>query len=361
MSSLLPNAKQTFINPTTGLPLVGGSVFYYVPNTTTQKATYQDQAQTIPNANPITLDASGSCIAWGSGSYRQVVYDVNGNLIWDQVTADVSQATQTAQQNLIVATQSAQVISAVLPVPPSAISSWYQISLVAPAASVAGVQLMIPNAPSPWNTALPIMWNGAPVIVGLWGVNDALYVVWNPAENAWDLTTIGSRSAQAFIDSEIAAQLASGKLPASVTTLAVAQTASVASLAVAQNATISGNTSMTGTLSVAGTCTVPASSATGQAAQWDQVPGLNAPVAVSGRALDTTYTNTSARPLNVMVNVYAPAGSSPNAVVSGVSVMGLSIQGGFHGNLAFIVPPGGSYRVNSVGATLDANGWVEYK
>jgi hypothetical protein len=51
--------------------------------------TYQDQALTIENANPLTLDASGEAIIWGSPStsYRQIVKDALGNIIWDQVTA----------------------------------------------------------------------------------------------------------------------------------------------------------------------------------------------------------------------------------------------------------------------------------
>lgn len=87
MSNLLPNAMQQFFGPN-GVPLSGGSVYYYIPNTTTFKSTYQDQAQTILNTNPIILDANGECVAWGTGAYRQQVFDVNNNLIWDKVTQD---------------------------------------------------------------------------------------------------------------------------------------------------------------------------------------------------------------------------------------------------------------------------------
>jgi hypothetical protein len=85
VSSLLPNAKQQFFGPN-GVPLSGGNVYWYIPNTTTPKNTWQDQALTVLNPNPTPLDANGECIAWGTGSYRQQVYDANGNLIWDQVT-----------------------------------------------------------------------------------------------------------------------------------------------------------------------------------------------------------------------------------------------------------------------------------
>jgi hypothetical protein len=79
---ILPNGKQQFVN-SNGQPLAGGFVYYYIPNTTTAKNTYQDDAGNTLNTNPIQLDANGQCIAYGSGSYRQQVYDVNMNLIWD--------------------------------------------------------------------------------------------------------------------------------------------------------------------------------------------------------------------------------------------------------------------------------------
>jgi hypothetical protein len=43
----------------TGVPLAGAQVFFYVTGTSTKQNTYSDKALTIPNANPIVLDASG--------------------------------------------------------------------------------------------------------------------------------------------------------------------------------------------------------------------------------------------------------------------------------------------------------------
>ena len=81
--TILPNGKQQFID-SNGNPLAGGKVYYYIPSTTTFKNTYQDDAGSTANTNPIVLDANGQCIAYGTGSYRQQVFDVNNNLIWDQ-------------------------------------------------------------------------------------------------------------------------------------------------------------------------------------------------------------------------------------------------------------------------------------
>jgi hypothetical protein len=91
-ATLLPNAKQQFLD-TNGRPLAGGQVYFYIPNTSTLKNTWQDAGQTVLNTNPVVLDANGQAIIYGNGQYREVVYDVHGNLIWDQLTsAPISQA-----------------------------------------------------------------------------------------------------------------------------------------------------------------------------------------------------------------------------------------------------------------------------
>jgi hypothetical protein len=73
--------------------LAGGTVAYYVPNTNTFKQTWfnADQASNHQNTNPVTLDANGCAIVYGSGIYRQVLQDSLGNTIWDQLTASTNQ------------------------------------------------------------------------------------------------------------------------------------------------------------------------------------------------------------------------------------------------------------------------------
>lgn len=85
-ATLLPNAKQQFLD-TNGRPLAGGQVYFYIPNTSTFKSTWQDAGETTLNTNPVVLDSNGQAIIYGDGQYRQVVYDVHGNLIWDRLTA----------------------------------------------------------------------------------------------------------------------------------------------------------------------------------------------------------------------------------------------------------------------------------
>ncbi|MDI3575773.1 glycosyl hydrolase family 28-related protein [Pseudomonas aeruginosa] len=89
MTQLLPNGKQHFVD-NNGHPLVGGRVYHYYVGTNTPKDTYQDSGQTIPNTNPIVLDARGEASIYGSGPYRQVLTTFFGVTIWDQVVLDPS-------------------------------------------------------------------------------------------------------------------------------------------------------------------------------------------------------------------------------------------------------------------------------
>jgi hypothetical protein len=70
--------------------LAGGHVWFYVPNTTVPKQTWQNAAQTILNTNPVTLNQNGCAVIYGTGVYRQVLQDSLGNTVWDQITTDVS-------------------------------------------------------------------------------------------------------------------------------------------------------------------------------------------------------------------------------------------------------------------------------
>lgn len=85
MASQLPNGRQTFYD-INGDPLVSGKVYFYVPNTTTPKDTWQDADEIALNTNPIVLDALGSAVIFGNGAYRQILEDSLGNQIWDELT-----------------------------------------------------------------------------------------------------------------------------------------------------------------------------------------------------------------------------------------------------------------------------------
>ena len=86
MATYIPPARTTFFD-NNGLPLAGGYVIMYLPNTETLGQIYQDAAGTMPQEIPLRLDAAGRTKLYGTGNYRQIVTDVDGNLIWDELVS----------------------------------------------------------------------------------------------------------------------------------------------------------------------------------------------------------------------------------------------------------------------------------
>lgn len=72
----------------TGLPYANGNLYFYASGTSTPLTTYSDRALTVPNANPVPLDASGKpavAIFLQNLAYKVVLLDANSNPVW---TAD---------------------------------------------------------------------------------------------------------------------------------------------------------------------------------------------------------------------------------------------------------------------------------
>ena len=80
LATLLPFSRAVFYDAN-GNPLAGGFVHTYVPGGSTPKTTWQDAGEAVANANPITLDADGSCLLFGAGDYQITVTDALGNSI----------------------------------------------------------------------------------------------------------------------------------------------------------------------------------------------------------------------------------------------------------------------------------------
>lgn len=110
MATILPPAETSFFDAN-GNPLAGGTVTFYVPNTTVPKDTYQNTGQSILNSNPVVLDSAGRAIIFGSGSYRQILKDSLGNIIWDRNTAEPT-AGITSYGGVSSGTANAQTLSA---------------------------------------------------------------------------------------------------------------------------------------------------------------------------------------------------------------------------------------------------------
>lgn len=70
-----------FFDPNTGKPIANGTVAAYEAGGNTPKATYSDSSESVMNANPVALDASGCASFYGSGSYRFVCRNSCGEIV----------------------------------------------------------------------------------------------------------------------------------------------------------------------------------------------------------------------------------------------------------------------------------------
>lgn len=70
----------------TGAPLVNGTLTVYLAGTTTPTSTWQDQALTALNTNPLALDARGECVLWldSTKNYKFVLKNSTGVVQWTQ-------------------------------------------------------------------------------------------------------------------------------------------------------------------------------------------------------------------------------------------------------------------------------------
>lgn len=91
-AQLLPWPLAKFFQPNTNLPLSGGKVYTYQAGTSTPQVTYSDYAGTIPNTNPVILDANGQAsIYLGTGlSYKINVLDASNVQLPDYPIDNIS-------------------------------------------------------------------------------------------------------------------------------------------------------------------------------------------------------------------------------------------------------------------------------
>jgi len=107
MTGIIATIPKFNFNGPDGLALSGGSLTTYLAGTTTLETTYQDQALTIANTNPIVLDAAGGCTIWLSDAktYKFVLKNSAGVTQWTQDningTTSLSQLTASSGSSLV--------------------------------------------------------------------------------------------------------------------------------------------------------------------------------------------------------------------------------------------------------------------
>ena len=107
MTGIIATIPKFNFNGPYGLALSGGTLTTYIAGTTTLETTYQDQALTIANTNPIVLDAAGGCTIWLSDAktYKFVLKNSAGVTQWTQDningTTSLSQISASSGSSLV--------------------------------------------------------------------------------------------------------------------------------------------------------------------------------------------------------------------------------------------------------------------
>jgi hypothetical protein len=76
--SALAVGRRVFLN-SNGMPLAAGQVYVYNYGTLTLATIYQDINETVSQQNPMQLDAAGTALVFGTGTFTFVAFDMLGN------------------------------------------------------------------------------------------------------------------------------------------------------------------------------------------------------------------------------------------------------------------------------------------
>ena len=159
-----------------GNPLAGGLVDTYAAGTTTPLATYSDPGGTVPNTNPVVLDAAGRApIYFQTGlAYKVRQLDSAGNVLWtvDNIVPTATSIDITAIHNEILTMKGTAVWTydtiqksrQVAPIWQDGISSWAHA-----ATSTIYLQVIVPydyaSGPVTWHLLLRAATAVAPGVV----------------------------------------------------------------------------------------------------------------------------------------------------------------------------------------------------
>lgn len=86
MTGVIATIPKYQFSSALGFPLVNGTLTTYLAGTTTLTSTWQDQALTALNTNPVALDARGECVLWldSTKNYKFVLKNAAGVVQWTQ-------------------------------------------------------------------------------------------------------------------------------------------------------------------------------------------------------------------------------------------------------------------------------------
>lgn len=295
-ASLIPSPVMQFTDAT-GAPLVGGKVYTYAAGTTTPLASYTSYAATSSNTNPVILDSRGEAAIWfGNATYKVILKDSTDTLIWtsDNISAVVSMAyVAPGTANNLLQSNG---------------SAW---------ASVAPSTVTVGNA---------TLAAGVP-LSGVTGTGTGVTTF---------LTTPSSANLAAALTDETGTGLAVFATSPTITT-----------------ATLNSPTMVTPALGTPANGNL--SSCTGYPAVGDTLQAYTD--VTSSRALNTTYTNSTASPIHV--NVQTGASSAVGVMlVNGNNACAYTSGPASWGTYSVIVPPGQTYNLTNASTIYN---WYELR
>lgn len=92
-----------------GVNMAGGLVYTYITGTSTPKDTYSDEAKTVPNSNPVVLNARGEADIYLDGEYKIVLKTSADVEVWtvdsftgNALTEDLASITDTTKGSFLV-------------------------------------------------------------------------------------------------------------------------------------------------------------------------------------------------------------------------------------------------------------------
>lgn len=134
MSGVIATLPKFQFSNALGIPMSGGTLTSYLAGTTTLATTYQDEALTTANTNPISLDSRGECTLWldSTKTYKFVLKNALGVTQWtvDNITNSTAfAAALVAQLRSDLAASGGSALSGYLPVGTGAVARTVQAKL----------------------------------------------------------------------------------------------------------------------------------------------------------------------------------------------------------------------------------------
>jgi hypothetical protein len=330
MAGLSPTPKQQIFG-SDGAPLVGGKIYTYLAGTSTPATTYTDYSAGTANTNPIILDSYGQANIWllSSTSYKFIVRTATDVLLYtvDNISTPLD-------------------ISALASPPPIGSTTpntgAFTTLTASGAVTLTGLGAMKLNSGTTAERPTPSN--------GMIRYNTSTTLFEGYRGGAWQ--SIGSVSS---VDATVPAFLAVTGNPITTTgTLAIAYSGTALPAANGGTGVTAAGTSGNILISSGTTWVSSTNPAVGVGQTWQNM--------TSSRAVNTTYTNSTGKP--IMVNVYDADGESRSATlrVDGITVAktAFNLGGGGTATLSAIVPNGSSYIVVPGGNWTLAN-WAELR